>query len=69
MLVVSRRLKQRIFVGQDVIISVVRIGPHSVRIGIQAPGNKLILREELLRGVEPAVGLAERAARQPLGAA
>ena len=47
MLVLSRKPGERIFVGDDVKITIIRIGPNSVRIGIDAPGHMNIVREEL----------------------
>jgi carbon storage regulator len=47
MLVLSRKPGERILIGSDVKITVIRIGPNSVRIGIDAPGHLNIVREEL----------------------
>lgn len=47
MLVLSRKAGERIVIGDDVAITVVRIGPNSVRIGIEAPRSMNIVREEL----------------------
>lgn len=47
MLVLSRKTGERILVGPDVKLTIVRIGPNSVRIGIDAPGHLAIVREEL----------------------
>ncbi len=47
MLVLSRKSGERILIGDDVAITVVRIGPNSVRIGIEAPKTMNIVREEL----------------------
>ena len=47
MLVLSRKPGERILIGNDVKITVIRIGPNSVRIGIDAPGHLNIVREEL----------------------
>jgi carbon storage regulator len=48
MLVLTRRVGESICVGQDVVVTVVHIGPGKVRIGIKAPGDALVLREELV---------------------
>lgn len=50
MLVLSRKSGERILVGDQVSITVVRIGPNSVRLGIDAPRSLSILREELCDG-------------------
>jgi len=47
MLVLSRKSGERILIGDDIKITIVRIGPNSVRIGVDAPGQMSIVREEL----------------------
>lgn len=47
MLVLSRKAGERILVGDDVVVTVVRVGPNSVRIGIEAPREMNIVRQEL----------------------
>ncbi|MBI3462841.1 MAG: carbon storage regulator, partial [Planctomycetes bacterium] len=47
MLVLSRKLGERIVIGDQISISVVRIAPGTVRIGIEAPEDIRIVREEL----------------------
>lgn len=54
MLVLSRKPGERILVGKDVKITVIRVGPNSVRIGIDAPTDMNIVREELCLNVAPA---------------
>ena len=49
MLVLSRQAGERIKIGPDITITVVRIGPHAVRIGIDAPQHLDIARTELLK--------------------
>jgi carbon storage regulator len=46
MLVLSRKPGERIMVGDDVVITIVRIGPNNVRVGIEAPRSMNIVREE-----------------------
>ena len=47
MLVLSRKTSERILIGDDIAITIVRIGPNSVRIGIEAPKSMNIVRAEL----------------------
>ena len=49
MLVLSRKLGEVIRVGDDVEVTVVRIGPNAVRLGITAPKGVNIVREELVK--------------------
>lgn len=48
MLVLTRRVGESIRVGKDVVVTLVQMAPGKVRIGIEAPANTLILREELV---------------------
>ena len=47
MLVLSRKQNERIRVGDSVIVTVVRVSGDKVRIGIEAPPNVRVLRDEL----------------------
>jgi len=47
MLVLSRKLNQRILIGQGIEVTVVAIRGNRVRLGISAPPELPILREEL----------------------
>lgn len=47
MLVLSRKVGERILIGDNIAITVIRIGPNTVRLGIDAPRNVSIAREEL----------------------
>ena len=47
MLVLSRKESQRIRLGDSIVITIVKISGDKVRVGIDAPGNVLVLREEL----------------------
>lgn len=48
MLVLSRKLGQRFQVGADVRVTIVKIDRNSVRIGIEAPGDVMVYREEIV---------------------
>jgi carbon storage regulator len=47
MLVLSRRETQRIRLGDSIVITVVRVAGDKVRLGIDAPRDMLVLRDEL----------------------
>ncbi len=51
MLVLSRKLGQSFHVGEDVRITIVKIDRNSVRIGILAPDEVSIQREEIAFGL------------------
>jgi carbon storage regulator len=48
MLVLSRKLGQTFRVGPEVRVTVVKIDRNSVRIGIEAPGEVPVQREEIV---------------------
>ena len=47
MLVLSRKLGEKILIGEDIIIQVVRIQGGKVRIGVDAPEEISVVREEI----------------------
>jgi carbon storage regulator len=54
MLVLSRKVGQRILIGDDVTVTIVRIGQGGVRVGIDAPSSLIVVREELAQQQSPA---------------
>lgn len=49
MLVLSRKIREQIQIGNEVTITILRVNGNSVRIGIEAPTDVRILRAELSR--------------------
>jgi carbon storage regulator len=47
MLVLSRKVGERIWIGENISVTVVRITGGGVRIGIEAPSELPVVREEL----------------------
>ncbi len=47
MLVLSRKVGERIWIGENISVTVVRITGGGVRIGIEAPTELPVVREEL----------------------
>lgn len=52
MLVLSRKKNEVIRIGDEITITIVRIGPNTVRLGIDAPEHVNIVREELIPGAD-----------------
>ena len=48
MLVLSRKLNEKIVINGDIVVTVVKIDRNQVRIGIEAPGQIPVYREEIL---------------------
>jgi carbon storage regulator len=51
-LVLSRKVGERILIGDKIAITVVKIGHGGVRIGIEAPTELAVVREELANELE-----------------
>jgi len=47
MLVLSRKLGDKIVIGDNIVITVVKIDRNQIRIGIEAPQNVPVYREEI----------------------
>ncbi len=60
MLVLSRKLGEKIVIGDSIVLTVVKIDRNQIRLGIEAPADVAIYREEI------APQRNESAADQPL---
>ena len=52
MLILSRKQNEKIRIGSDIVINVLAISDTQVKIGIEAPNNVKILREEIYEDVK-----------------
>ena len=52
MLVLSRKIGERIWIGDNIAVTVVRITGGGVRLGIEAPAELPVVREELKTKLE-----------------
>ena len=70
MLVLTRKLQEKIHVGDDITITVVRIKGNTVRVGIEAPSQVRIVRGEVLqKDVQAAGGQPEAVSDELAGGA
>ena len=63
MLVLSRKVGERILVGDQVRITVVRLTNGGVRLGIEAPDGVTVIREELTEKIRQRHVLAAEPSR------
>lgn len=52
MLILSRNKGQKIMLNHDIVITIVDIGNEQVRIGIEAPAEVSIYREEIYEAIQ-----------------
>lgn len=72
MLVLTRKLQERIHIGENITITVVRIQGNTVRVGIEAPRDVQVVRGEVVArdaAELAAAGAEPLAAAEPLVAA
>ena len=53
MLVLTRKLQEKIQIGNDVTLTIVRIQGNTVRVGIEAPSHVRVVRGELYAAESP----------------
>lgn len=61
MLVLSRKESERIRLGDSIVLTIVRVSGDKVRLGIEAPPNVLVLRDELQPHEQAALVQAQQA--------
>lgn len=48
MLVLTRKEDEKVYIGENITVTICRINGNKVRLGIEAPGDTVIRREELV---------------------
>lgn len=69
MLVLSRKSEEKIRIGKDIVITILKVQGDQVSIGIQAPRDLRIIREELIEEdrMKEAAELNRQSVRPELG--
>jgi carbon storage regulator len=52
MLILSRRVNEKIVIGDDIIVSVVEVRGDQVKLGIEAPRNVKVFRQEVFDAIQ-----------------
>lgn len=58
MLVLSRKLGEKILIGDQIVVTVVKIDRNQIRLGIEAPADVAVYREEIAPGAVATAGTA-----------
>jgi carbon storage regulator len=69
MLVLSRKPGERIRIGKDIWVTIISIDGRRVQVGIDAPIELIISREELLSGTRVSHPVADRSRARSIGGA
>jgi carbon storage regulator len=64
MLVLTRREKERLIIGDDITVTVLRVKGNQVCIGIDAPANVSVHREEIYQRIQEEKCNTEKAENQ-----
>ena len=59
MLVLSRKVGEKILIGDKISVTIVRISGGGVRLGIEAPPELAVIREELKAAIEKEIADGE----------
>ena len=60
MLVLSRKIGERILIGENISVTVVRIAGGAVRLGVEAPPELAVIRQELKEQMDEAEARKQR---------
>lgn len=66
MLVLTRKQNEGILIGDDILISVINIEGDKIRLGIEAPKNVRVIREELIKEIGQENKMAANSEYRPI---
>lgn len=65
MLVLTRRVSERVIIGHDIVVTVSRVKGDEVRLGIEAPKEVPVHREEVYARIQAEENARKRPERDP----
>jgi carbon storage regulator len=64
MLVISRKVDEKITIGDNIVVTILGIEGDRIKIGIDAPRDLIILRQEIFQAVQDQVKIQELLAEE-----
>lgn len=52
MLILSRKIDQKIRIGEDIILTIIDVKGDQVKIGVEAPANVKVYRQEVFSAIQ-----------------
>jgi carbon storage regulator len=52
LLILTRKIGEGLFIGDDIRITILEVRGKQIRLGIEAPANVVVLREEIYRRIQ-----------------
>ena len=52
MLILSRKIEQKIRIGDDIVITLIDVKGDQVKIGVEAPSNVKVYRQEVFEAIQ-----------------
>ena len=52
MLILSRKIDQKIRIGDDIILTIIDVNGDQVKIGVEAPANVKVYRQEVFSAIQ-----------------
>ncbi len=64
MLVISRKINESITIGDNIVVTILAVEGDRIKIGIDAPRELIILRQEIFQAVQEQVKIQELLAKE-----
>lgn len=52
MLILSRKIDQKICIGNDIVLTIIDVKGDQVKIGVEAPGSVKVYRQEVFQAIQ-----------------